>query len=213
MKKIMSVVGGLFVFTSLWAANMGMVSVYGGYNAWVLGQLLVSEIDKPTNTEAKIDGGGFSFGVEGLWGDIEKTQFGLEVSWQPLFTMSGKDPTTGEFKNVGIVQIPVLGKVVFGGKGLYGSVGAGISFISSFGDKELLEMMKLVFTDPAFTLKAGAGFRLPLAQMVGFDVGADTTMVLGDYGAFKNSSEKPPVWLNMILWWQVGLRAGVSVYF
>lgn len=213
MKKLFLFVGGMAMVASLWAANMGMVSVYGGYNNWVLGQLLVSELDTPTNTGASIAGGGFSFGAEALWGSIEKTQFGLEVSWQPLLTASGNDPTTGQKKSVGIVQIPVLGKVVFGGKGLYGSVGAGISFISAFGDKELLEAMNMVFSDPAFTVKAATGFRLPINQFVGFDIATDTTMVFGDYGAFRNSSKKPPVWLNMVLWWQVGFKAGVSVYF
>ncbi|MFN3660671.1 MAG: hypothetical protein ACK4TN_05490, partial [Brevinematales bacterium] len=106
---------------------------------------------------------------------MDKTQFGLEVSWQPLLTASGKDPITGQKQSVSIFQIPVLGKIVFGGKGLYGSMGAGISFISAFGDKSLLEAMNMIFSDPAFTVKVGNGFRLSINQFVGFDIGADTT--------------------------------------
>ncbi|MFN3660670.1 MAG: hypothetical protein ACK4TN_05485 [Brevinematales bacterium] len=62
MKKLFFFISGMSMMVSLWAANMGTVSIYGGYNNWVLGQLFTSQIEQPTNANTSISGGGISFG-------------------------------------------------------------------------------------------------------------------------------------------------------
>ncbi|URA10409.1 hypothetical protein [Thermospira aquatica] len=213
MKRIVGIVVGCLVGSSLWAANLGTVTLYGGYNNWVRGQFLLSSLEEEgiTNANAKTDGGGWSFGGEILAGHPQKTQFGVEIAWQPLLTVSGTDPTTGEKKSVGFVQTPIIGKVVFQNAwGIYGSLGLGISFISAFGDKELQNVMKLAFKDPALTTKFGFGLKRPITSWLGFDVGVNTTIALGDYGLTQGQS---PIWFNMIFFWQVGFQAGLSLYF
>ncbi len=211
MKRIGIALLGCVFGSSLWAANLGTVTVYGGYNAWVLGQFAIDSLKQEGITNSEVHGGGLSFGGEILGGNPQKTQFGLEIGWQPLMTASATDPITGQKKSVGFVQIPVIGKVVFRNSwGLYGDMGLGISFISAYGDKDLQDLMKLAFKDPALTAKVGFGLNKAITPVVGLDVGVNTTIVLGDYGV---SQGQFPIWLNMILFWQVGLRAGVSVYF
>jgi len=73
--------------------------------------------------------------------------------------------------------------------------------------------MKMAFTDPALTTKGDIGFFIPLTEFIGIDIGANTTIVLGDYGMFKNIANKPPIWFNMIMFWQVGARIGLDVAF
>jgi len=92
-KQGFCLLGGLVLTASLWAANIGMVSVSSGYNAWVLGQLLLSSTESSTNVN--VEGGGIPVGVEVLFGGMKKTRFGVEIAYQPLFTASGTDPVTG----------------------------------------------------------------------------------------------------------------------
>ena len=212
MKKFMVFSVLALVTAALYAVNMGNVTLYGGYNAWVLGQLLASEMTKnlsnQTTTNASVDGGGFSFGGEILVG--QKTLFGLEVAYAPLFTMTANVPDKGK-QSVAIVTIPVIAKAVFRNpNGFYGDMGLGLSWITAVGNDELKTGMASAFNAPSFTFKGGLGWNKPLASIVGLDIGAYTTIVFGDYGVSKGAM---PVWAAMILFWQVGIRAGVSIYF
>lgn len=211
MKRVMAILGGSFFAVSLWAANIGMVSVYGGYNAWIVGQLLFYNQITNQVTDARMDAGGVLFGGEFLLGRRGKTMFGIEIAYHPLLTFSGT--LNGEKKSVGIVQIPVLVKVSSGGEGIYGDMGLGLSFVSSFGSEVLQEVVKLFATDPSLAFKGGFGFRYAFTDIVGLDVGVQSTIVFGDYGLFKGFSEKPPIWWYMLLFWQVNLKAGLNVYF
>jgi len=177
--------------------NLITIKLYGGYNAWVLGGAIFS-----SSSNASISAGGFSFGGDFLFGDINGIQFGIEASYLPMLSA-----TEGSL-HASITMIPLTANVVFNNNIFYTDLGLGLAFMGAAIDTGF-SSLKNFAPSPAFIAKIGIGLNIKLNELIGIDGGLVSYLPFTDFGLTEGKSN---FFLNMIGFWQLGLKLGISLY-
>ncbi len=206
MKKILV---GLFVVLTinLLQASVTTIKLMGGWNSWVFGSAIADEKKKQIdNPNLKIRGGGLQGEIHLLWGPTNLIQFGAEFGYLPLFSASYMDLSSS------FVLLPLTANIVFNSPiGLYGDFGLGFGWVQYYGsqESEVRESLETVFSKPAFLGKFAFGINKNITQLIGLDASIYTILPFTSFG----NTGIDNFFLNMIAFWQIGIRVGISFSF